>query len=57
MKIRLVAVTLQPELVVDDGNTLTKVVVDPITINSQDWPNVVQILNDALIALENRLKP
>lgn len=57
MKIRLVAVTLQPELVADDGSTLTKVVVDPITINSQDWPNVVQILNDALIALENKLKP
>lgn len=55
MKIRLVAVTLQPELVVDDGNNLIKLVVDPVTVSSQDWPTVVQILADAIASLETKL--
>ena len=55
MKIRLVAVTLQPELVVDDGSNLIKLVVDPVTVSSQDWPTVVQILADAIASLEMKL--
>ena len=55
MKIRLVAVTLQPELVVDDGNNLIKLVVDPVTVSSQDWPAVVQILAESIASLETKL--
>lgn len=36
-RIRLVAWTVQPHVVLDDGENLTPINVQPIDINSADW--------------------
>ena len=55
-KIRLVAMSLQPHLVVDDGVVLRRLPVDPIVIEAEQWPNVIDIMNDAIAKLQAQMQ-
>lgn len=55
-KIRLVAMSLQPHLVVDDGIVLRRLPVDPIVIEAEQWPNVIDIINDAIAKLQAQMQ-
>lgn len=39
MELRLLKVVVQPIMVLDDGNSLREVPVDPITVPANEWPN------------------
>lgn len=56
-RLRIAAVTVQVQLVADDGDTLTPVPVDPITISGADWPNVVPLVADAVARLQAQIDP
>jgi len=51
-RLRLVGMTLQPSIVADDGETLTPLSVNPMTIGAADWPNVVEVFAEALATLQ-----
>jgi hypothetical protein len=40
-KLRLLSVTLHPQFLADDGDNLTPLQVQPITMLAADWPNVL----------------
>ncbi len=56
-RLRIAAVTVQVQLVADDGDNLAPVPVDPVTISGADWPNVVEIVTDAVARLQAQLDP
>lgn len=51
-KIRLVGVTVAPQLVVDDGENLTALQVQPIAVDAKDWPGIVARLEEAITGLD-----
>jgi hypothetical protein len=54
-RIRLVEVSIQPQLVVDDGDTLARLPIDSIVIGADQWPNVVHLFAEALTNLQKQL--
>ena len=56
-RLRIAAVTVHVQLVADDGDTLTPVAVDPLTISGADWPNVVALVGDAVARLQAQFEP
>jgi hypothetical protein len=51
-RVRLVGVTLQLDVVTDDGETLTPVRVQPIPITAAQWPNFS--LDEVLAEIEQQ---
>ncbi len=41
-KLRLLKVVVQPVMVVDDGESLQEVAVDPITVTPTEWPTYAE---------------
>lgn len=56
-RLRCVAVTLVPQFVVDDGDTLTPIQVEPIALTMDHWPNVVERFAAATAELQASLFP
>ena len=54
--VRLVAVSLQPHLVVDDGQVLHRLPVDAVIIEASQWPNVINILQEAIAELQTQIE-
>lgn len=43
-RLRTVSYVVQPQLMADDGENLTPLAVQPVTIAAADWPNVVELM-------------
>lgn len=57
-RLRLVAVQLQLQMVLDDGeNILPGPGVQPISVTSADWPNVVDIVAKGMADLQAQVDP
>jgi hypothetical protein len=46
-RLRPVAYLVQPQFMVDDGENLTPLSVDPVSVPAADWPNVVALMAQA----------
>lgn len=56
-RLRLVAVQLQLQMVLDDGeNILPGPGVQPISVTSADWPNVVDIVAKGMADLQAQVE-
>lgn len=56
-RLRIAAVTVGVHMVADDGDTLTPVQTEPVTIAGSDWPRVVDIVADAVAQLQAKYEP
>lgn len=57
-RVRLVGVTIIPRFVVDDGENLADLKVDPLNVTAADWPTFVADNWAALVeGLETDLNP
>lgn len=54
-RVRLVAVVVHPMFVLDDGQALTELSVEPTRISAADWPKVVDLLEEGRRKLEDQL--
>ena len=54
-RVRVVSYLVQPHLVLDDGDTLTPLAVQPITVTAADWPQVQEMCARAIEALQAQL--
>ena len=43
-RLRVVSYVVQPQVMADDGDNLTPLGVNPITVSSADWPNIVETM-------------
>lgn len=55
-RLRPVAYVIQPQFMVDDGDTLTPLPVQPITVPLADWPNVVELMAQATEQLRQQVE-
>jgi hypothetical protein len=55
-RLRPVAFIVQPQFMVDDGENLTPLPVQPLTIGAADWPNVVEIVAVATEQLRQQVE-
>lgn len=55
-RLRLVAYVIQPQFMVDDGETLTPLPVQPLTIPAAEWPNVVATAAGAVEQLRQQVE-
>lgn len=55
-RLRAVAYLVQPQFMVDDGENLTPLAVQPITIAAVDWANVVEIVATATAELRREVE-
>ena len=55
-RVRLRGVVVQPLLVVDDGETLTDLPIEPVTVSPQAWPDyATTTFAEAVAAYEAKL--
>lgn len=50
-RLRLVGVTLHPHFMIDDGENLTPLSVDPLSVPAAVWPNVVEWFAETTAAM------
>lgn len=55
-RLRPVAYVIQPQFMVDDGETLTPLPVQPLTVPVADWPNVVELVAGAVEQLRQQVE-
>lgn len=55
-RLRAVAYVVQPQLMVDDGETLTSLPVQPLTIPASDWPHAVAMIAGAFEQLRQQVE-
>lgn len=55
-RLRLVGVVLTPQFMVDDGDNIIPLSVDPITVPAAQWPNVVEGFAQAVAALREQVE-
>jgi hypothetical protein len=55
-RLRLLKVVVQPVLVLDDGETLTEQVAEPIEVSVNDWPTFAAKLDEEITAANGRLE-
>jgi hypothetical protein len=55
-RLRMVAVVLQPQFMIDDGEYLIPVKVDSITVPAADWHQVVEMLASAVEQLRQQVE-
>lgn len=51
-RLRVVSYTVQPQVMLDDGEHLSPVQLNPVVIPAVEWPNVVMMMADALAAMQ-----
>lgn len=55
-RVRVVQVRVVPVLVVDDGETLAPLEVEPVTVSAEDWPTYsTKAWPEAVAKLESQL--
>lgn len=54
-KLRVLGYTVQTHLLVDDGDILTPVPTDPVNVSTTQWPNIVDLMEEARQKLEATL--
>lgn len=55
-RLRCLAYIVQPQFVIDDGENLTPLPVDPINVLPADWPNVVEGVEQATAVLRAQVE-
>ncbi len=55
-RLRPIGYIVQPQFVVDDGEELTTIQVQPLSIPVQDWPNVVGLVEEATDQLRQQVE-
>lgn len=55
-RLRVVGFVVQPQFVVDDGDTLTPLPVGPVNVSAADWPNVLAVVAEATEALRQQVE-
>lgn len=55
-RLRVVGYIVQPQVMVDDGETLVPLPVQPLTIPAADWPNVVGLMAGAVEQLREQVE-
>lgn len=55
-RLRPVAFVIQPQFMVDDGDSLVPLPVQPLTISAADWPNVVAMVAVAVEQLREQVE-
>lgn len=55
-RLRVVGFVVQPQLMADDGENLTTVTVNPVTVPAADWPNVVDAMAAAIEQLRSQVE-
>ncbi len=55
-RLRPISYIIQPQFVVDDGDSLTPVPVQPITVSAADWPSVVVLMAQATEQLRQQVE-
>ncbi len=55
-RLRIVGYLVQPQLMADDGDNLTPLPVQPVAISAIDWPNVVELVSDAIEQLRPQVE-
>lgn len=56
MRLRIIGYLVQPQLMADDGENLTPLPVQPLTILAADWPGVVALVADGVEALRQQVE-
>lgn len=55
-RLRPIQFIVQPVFVVDDGDILTPLNVQPVTVAAADWPNVVELVATATAQLREQIE-
>lgn len=55
-RLRIVAYLVQPQLMADDGDSLTPLPVQPLAIPAVDWPNVVELVAAGIEQLRSQVE-
>jgi hypothetical protein len=55
-RLRIVGYLVQPQVMVDDGDNLTPLSVNPVNVSAADWPNVVELLADGVEQLRQQVE-
>lgn len=55
-RLRVVAYVIQPQLMADDGENLTPVTVNPVTIAAVDWPTVIERMAAGIEQLRQQIE-
>lgn len=55
-RLRPVSYVIQPQFMVDDGETLVPLPVQPLTISATDWPGVVEMVAGAVEQLRGQVE-
>ncbi len=55
-RLRVLQFVVQPVFVVDDGENLTPINVQPITIPAVDWPRVLELVAEGVAQLREQVE-
>ncbi len=55
-RLRVLQFVVQPVFVVDDGDNLTPIQVQPVTIPASDWPRVLDIIAEGVAQLREQVE-
>lgn len=55
-RLRVVGYLIQPQLMADDGETLTPLPVQPVTIPAADWANVREVVAAGIEQLRQQVE-
>lgn len=55
-RLRVVSFQVMPVLMVDDGDQLEALPVQPVSVSAADWPNVHDLLADAIGRLRTQVE-
>lgn len=55
-RLRVVGYLVQPQIMADDGENLTPLPVQPVTIPAADWPNVLEAVAIGIAQLRQQVE-
>lgn len=55
-RLRVVGYIVQPQLMADDGETLTPLPVQPVTIPASEWPGVIEAVAGGIEQLRQQIE-
>ncbi|MCA1571916.1 MAG: hypothetical protein LC798_16715 [Chloroflexi bacterium] len=55
-RLRVVGYTVQPQMMMDDGESLVPLPVAPVSVSAAEWPNVVELVAKAVEQLRQQVE-
>lgn len=55
-RLRIVSYLVQPQVMLDDGETLIPLNINPVTIAAVEWPNVIEHLASGIEELRQQVE-